>query len=186
MFREESDETGVVGGCGQAQGGGERVGHAAENTSSRNKKKKTKKKKKKPGDGTGVPGGGGGGDRGEGQGSWAVGGDGRPAVVFGAGGESQRDSALLVDERSFEELISSRLLGVRGGVGGKPVAKTLIVGDQGFKPAKALVVQAKDAVSIKAAAVRRNGGHGLDRVLSIGLELPGAHAQAQKVRALSW
>lgn len=84
--------------------------------------------------------------------------------------------ALLLDERTFSSLFPDRAVGVKGGAGGKSVAKTLIVGDEGFKPAKALVVQAEDVVSIKAAAVRRNGrcfGH--ERSLSISLGLPVVH-----------
>lgn len=161
----------------------ELVGSTTKTTS---KSKKRKKKKKKSGGGggvvhvgrgdgdTGSSGGGGdgaGGSRGTG---WDVPqGSGFDASKIGGG--LRNELALLLDERTFSSIFPDRAVGVKGGAGGKSVAKTLIVGDEGFKPAKALVVQAEDAVSIKAAAVRRNGGYGHDRALSISLELPDVH-----------
>ncbi|CAM9816346.1 unnamed protein product [Pylaiella littoralis] len=164
----------------------ERVGHATENISSKSKKKKPKKKKKKSG------GGGGAGDGGDGGIGIGIGigvgvGVGVGDGCGGGGGESgctdwdmhgvgsQNDSALLIDEQSSSYIFTGRAVGARGGVNGKSVAKTLIVGDQGFKPTKALVVQAGAAVSIKVASVRRNRAYGQDRALSISLEIPVVH-----------
>lgn len=188
-----ADEKGVTAVVGKSQEG-ERVGHVTDTTTSKSKKKKSKKKKKKSGGGSGA---GGSGDGGIGGGVGGAGGhdggsgengctgwaahrvSGSDAVKVG--GNSQNDSAVLIDEKSFSRLFADGAMGVREGGNGKPVAKTLIVGDQGFKPTKALVVQAEAAVSIKVTSVRRNRIYGQDRALSISLEIPVVHTLEVRV-----
>ena len=131
------------------------------------KKKKAKKKKKKSGGGVG------GGDRGGdgGGGRTTSGSNVYPSSRVSVG---EDNSAMLLDEDTFSELFGDGTTGV--GLGsGKTVAKTLIVGDQGFKPWKPVLVQVGATVSIKAANVWPNGGIGQDRALSISLVGPVVH-----------
>ncbi|CAM9102164.1 unnamed protein product, partial [Laminaria digitata] len=134
---------------------------------SQSKKKKAKKKKKKSG-GAGSCGGGGslGGDGGGSRTSRGNSVDTSKKMSVG-----EDNSALLLDEETFFELFGDGATGVGGG-SGKTSAKTLIVGDQGFKPWKPVVVQVGATVSIKAANVWPNGGIGQDRALSISLVGP--------------
>lgn len=182
-----AEEKSVVAAIGESQES-EQVGHdTTDNLSSKSKKKKSKKKKKKSGGGGSAGGNGGVGGDGRGGGGGESGGKGwNMRHVSGpdaakVGGDHQNDSALLIDEQSFSYLFIDHAVGAREGGNGKSVAKTLIVGDQGFKPTKALMLQAGAAVSIKVASVRRNRVYGQDRALSISLEIPIVHTLEVRV-----
>ncbi|CAM9546426.1 unnamed protein product, partial [Scytosiphon promiscuus] len=123
-------------------------------------------------------GGSGGRDRDQGV-AWGV----RQGVNFDASkveGGVEDDCALLVDELKYSQLYPDRAVG-QGGKGSKSQAKTLIVGDEGFKPSKPLVVEEGAVVSMKAACVGRNARVGHACVLTISLEIPvPRHATPQR------
>ena len=162
----EYEEEAAAVGCARLQED-ERTAQPPPKTS-QSKKKKTKKKKKKSGGGGGGGGGGGDGLGGDGGGSktWRGSSDDTCRVSVG-----EDSSAMLLDEETFSELFGDSATGVGGG-SGKTSAKTLIVGDRGFKPWKPVVVQVGATVSIKAANVWPNGGIRQDRALSISLVGP--------------
>lgn len=143
---------------------------------SKSKKKKSKRKKKAGGDGSGNGAKGGDGHRDEGGVVGGHNGGGRDDgvdfsnEVWGAG-FYEDDAAMLLNEGNYADLCrnnaDSTMFG-KGVGGGKALAKTLIVGDQGFKPGKPVVVQVGVIVAIKTASVS-NHAYGQDRARLISL-----------------
>lgn len=143
--------------------------------SSKSKKKKAKRKKKKAG--------------GNIQGRGDEGTDGRAGadgIIINTcdAGDHGDNPALLLEEWAYVKL-SRNSESMVGGGNGKMPSKTLIVGDQGFKPGKPLVVQAEAIVSIKTASVWPNGGMRHDQVRSISLVGSIANDKQVSIRKIS-